>query len=148
MIEPTTAPRRPTRAPFIALSTGRAIIDVTVISPIPKEVPRLVRAGIWYFLKYFLKLSSAASVNMAGLSDIKQFSIPREDAPGRSYIGFIIFETSLFTKAITPNSENIADIPPAKTATAIKYRQTFIKRSYDVSIMVLIMFVPPIIEPI
>src|SRR5699024_12196133 len=79
---------------------------------------------------------------------MKQFSIPSEDAPGRSYIGFIIFDTSLFTKAITPNSENIADIPPAKTATAIKYRQTFIKRSYDVSIIVFIIFVPPIIDPI
>lgn len=69
---PTMAPRFPIRAAFIKSAPPgpcSPIMYVVIIIPMPKDVPRLVRAGSWYFLKKHRKPESSASVRIAGLSD-------------------------------------------------------------------------------
>ena len=71
MMLPITAPTLPTitARPACPPFTFSPIINVDTIIPIPKDVPRFVRAGSWNLRKYFLKFLSSASPNIAGLSD-------------------------------------------------------------------------------
>ena len=67
-ILPIIAPTFPIKAGN-TYSSPWDIINVVTISPIPKDVPILHKAGIWYFLKYLVKDLSLLNEIIAGLSD-------------------------------------------------------------------------------
>ena len=71
MILPIIAEKLPTSTavPACPPFNFRPIMNVLTISPIPKDVPRFVKAGNWNFLKYLRKFLSSASPRIAGLSD-------------------------------------------------------------------------------
>ena len=101
---------------------------VHTIRPMPKAVPRLVRAGNWYFLKKPLKYWSSARERMAGLSDRNVVTTPRDAAPGRLYRGTISGLSSRLARDTTPNSENRADTAPISTQIAVRYSTVSMSR--------------------
>ena len=98
----------------------RLYIYEQTISPIPKAVPRLVRAGNWYFLKKRRKLLSSASASIAGLSERNVVTIPSDAAPGIPKSGFMSGWRSLFASETKPNSESSAETEPMMTQTAVR----------------------------
>ena len=93
-----------------------------------KEILEIRRKTAFVFQHYNLFANKTALENiLEGLVIARK--IPREEAPGKSYKGFISLDKILLIKAMVPNSEKSPETAPANTATAIRYKQILISKS-------------------